>query len=88
MADDASGEQPGDLEYKESGLSIGLIITAVVAVAAVIFIVQNSGKAAVTFLVFNVTVPLSLVIVISMALGAVLGWFVGYMRRRKKRRDV
>ena len=88
MADETGADQPDDLEYKESGLSIGLIITAVVAVAAVIFIVQNSDKAAVEFLVFNATVPLSLVIVISMALGAVLGWFVGYMRRRKKRLDV
>jgi len=88
MADETGGERSGDAEYKESGLPIGLIITGVVAVAAVIFIVQNSEDAAVEFLVFNATVPLSLVIVVSMALGAVLGWFVAYMRRRRKRRDV
>jgi uncharacterized integral membrane protein len=88
MADEFGTEQSGDRAYKEGGLSLGLIITGIVAVTAVIFIVQNSEEAAVKFLVLNATVPLSLVIAISMALGAVLGWFVGYMRRRKKRRDV
>jgi uncharacterized integral membrane protein len=53
----------------------------------VIFIFQNSDKTEMEFLLFNGTVPLSLVIVISMSLGAVLGWFVGFMRRRRNRRD-
>ncbi len=79
-------ERPGDLEYKEGGLSIGLIVTGIVAVAAVIFILQNLDETQMEFLFFDGTVPLSLVIIISMTLGAVLGWFVGFMRRRGKRR--
>jgi len=88
MADETGGDPPGDREYKESGLPFGLIFIGIVAVAAVVFILLNSDETPVDFLVFNATVPLSLVIIISMVLGAVLGWFVGYMRRRKKRRDV
>jgi len=87
MADEIGGDRPGDREYKESGLPIGLIVTGIVAVAAVLFIFLNSDETPVDFLVFNATVPLSLVIIISMVLGAVLGWFNGHMRRRRKRRD-
>jgi uncharacterized integral membrane protein len=87
MADETGGERPDDREYKEGGLSIGLIIAGVVAVAAVIFIFQNSDETEMEFLLFNGTVPLSLVIVISMSLGAILGWIVGFMRRRRNRRD-
>jgi len=87
MADETGEERSDDLEYKEGGFSLGLIVTGIVAVAAVIFILQNSDETHMEFLLFDGTVPLSLVIVISMALGAVLGWFVGFMRRRKKRQD-
>ena len=87
MADHDSGTQPGDREYKDSGMSAGLIVSGIVAVAALIFILQNSEQQEVNFLFFSATVPLSLVIVISMVLGAILGWFFAYMRRRKKRRE-
>jgi len=88
VADESGEERSGDLEYKGSGFPIGLIIAGIISVAAVIFIVLNSNETPVDFVFFSATVPLSLVIIISMALGAVLGWFVGYMRRRRKRRDV
>ena len=34
---------------------------------------------------FSAKVPLSFVIVVSIILGAILGWFFGFMRRRRKR---
>ncbi|GMQ92875.1 MAG: hypothetical protein BMS9Abin12_0352 [Acidimicrobiia bacterium] len=87
MADESGEERSDDLEYKEGGLPIGLIITGIVAVIAAVFIVQNSDETEMEFLFFSGRVPLSLVIIIAIALGALLGWFGGYMRRRKKRRD-
>jgi lipopolysaccharide assembly protein A len=87
VADEPGEERAGDLEYKEGGLPIGLIIAGIISVAAVIFVVLNSNETPVDFLLFSATLPLSVVIIISMAFGAVLGWFLGYMRRRRKRRD-
>jgi uncharacterized integral membrane protein len=87
MADHDGDTQPGDREYKDSGMSAGLIIAGIVAIAALIFILQNSEQQEVNFLFFSATVPLSVVIIISMVLGAILGWFFAYMRRRKKRRE-
>jgi uncharacterized integral membrane protein len=68
-------------------MSAGLIVSGIVAIAALIFILQNSEQQEVTFLFFSATVPLSVVIIVSMVLGAILGWFLAYMRRRRKRRE-
>ena len=78
--------QQGDKEYTDKGMSFGAIIAVIVGVAALIFIFQNSEQQDVNFLFFSATVPLSVVIVISMLLGAIIGWFFGYMRRRRRRR--
>lgn len=86
MADGFGTEQAGDNEYVERGSSMGLIIAGIVSVAAVVFALQNSEEASVEFLFFTATVPLSVVIVISMVLGAILGWFIGFMRRRRRRK--
>ncbi len=85
MADGFGEGQANDREYVESGFSFGLIIAGIISVAAVIFALQNSEEALVEFLFFSATVPLSVVIVISMIMGAVLGWFLSFMRRRRKR---
>jgi len=77
-------ETGGDREYKEGGVSFGLIVAGIVAIA---FVAQNSNTTDVSFLFFNATVPLSVVIIISMILGALLAWTAGVIRRRRKRRD-
>jgi uncharacterized integral membrane protein len=87
VADDSDGRQAGDREYTEKGKSFGAIVAGTIAVAAVVFILQNSQEETVEFLFFSATVPMSLVIIISMVLGATLGWVFSYMRRRKRRRQ-
>ncbi len=87
MANDSDSQQSGDREYTDKGTSFGVVVAVIVAVAAVIFVFQNGEEASVDFLFFSATVPLSVVIVISMVLGAVLAWVLGYMRRRKRRRQ-
>lgn len=74
-----------DREYQEQGSPVGMVIAGIISVAALIFIVQNSDETTMEFLSFSATVPLSFVIVVSIILGAVLGWFYGMMRRRRKR---
>jgi uncharacterized integral membrane protein len=86
MADDSDGMQSGDKEYTDKGKSFGAIISVIVGVAALVFIFQNSEQQEVNFLFFSATVPLSVVIIISMVLGAVIGGSFGYMRRRRRRR--
>lgn len=86
MADDSGGMQSGDKEYTDKGTSFGAIISMIVGVAALVFIFQNSEEQEVNFLFFSATVPLSVVIIISMVLGAVIGGSFGYMRRRRRRR--
>ncbi len=77
MADDTGSGQSGDREYTDKGMSFGAIISVIVGVAALIFIFQNSEQQDVNFLFFSATVPLSVVIIISMLLGAIIGWFFG-----------
>ena len=87
MTDQQDTHATGDREYRDRGSRVGLTIALIVAVAAVIFVLQNSDEAAVEFLFLNTTVPLSVVILVSMVLGAILGSFLGYTRRRRRRRD-
>ena len=84
MPDEQVTHPAGDREYKDRGSRVGLIIALTVAIAAVIFVLQNSDETAVEFLFLNTTVPLSVVIMVSMVLGAVLGSFLGYTRRRRR----
>lgn len=85
MAHESDEHRSGDMEYSENGLGVGTIIAGIVAIAAVIFALQNSDPTPMEFLFFEATVPLSVVIVISIILGATLGWFFGVMRRRRRK---
>jgi len=65
---------------------VGLIIAIVVIAVAGIFIFQNTDDTNVEFLFLSGRAPLYVVIVISMILGALLGWIGSAIRRRRKRR--
>jgi uncharacterized integral membrane protein len=72
-------------ERKISPFLIGLIV---VAVLALIFIVQNSNDAPVTVLFWDFTMNIWVVIVIALVLGMALDRLLQmWMRRRKGRRD-
>lgn len=75
---DGKGDRPA--------IGSGLIVTLLVLVVAVIFVVQNTDSASLTFLGFDFTMPLWLLFVISLIMGAILG-SVGrwYMARRRRR---
>ena len=63
-----------------------LLIAALIAVGLAAFIVQNTESTPVTWLVFDGSAPLWIVILASAAAGAVLSELAGWMLRRRKRR--
>ena len=82
---DRMGGQP---QRGLSGKWIGVIVAAVLLV---IFALQNSEKAQVNFLFFDVQARVVTVIVVAALLGFVIGWLVGRpsrMQRQAMRRGM
>ena len=69
-----------------SGNQAKLLIAALVAVGLAAFIVQNTDSTPVTWLVFDGSAPLWIVILAAAVAGAVLSEMGGWMLRRRKRR--
>ena len=63
----------------------GLIVAGIIIAAAAVFLLQNTEEATVKFLFFSREVPVYIVIVISMVLGALLTLIALWLRRRSKR---
>jgi uncharacterized integral membrane protein len=61
-----------------------LVVAAVAAVCAVIFVVQNSDRIRLRFLFIDVTTRLWVGLVVSLLLGALLGQAFGALRRRRR----
>ena len=73
-------------ESGKSGLNGGVLAGALVLVALVVFIVQNTNETKVTWLFFERDgTPLWLVIVIAAVAGAVLSEAAGWLVRRRRR---
>jgi len=64
----------------------GLIAAGFIVAAAAVFLLQNTEEATVKFLWFSGQVPIYVVILISMVLGALLVLIAFGLRRRAKRR--
>lgn len=82
-----------DNEYaaveEESGSrqSAGLVVAGIIIIAVAIFIAQNAEDVPIKFLFFEGSVPLWLIIVVTLVLGAILGQVFLYLRRRRKRKE-
>jgi uncharacterized integral membrane protein len=77
-----------ELEDNRRKVSPELIVAAVIAVLLVIFIVQNSDKTDVTWIVTDSTTPLWVVIFVAAIAGYLLGRLIeiGLRRRRSRTR--
>lgn len=62
-----------------------LLLVAIVGVALAAFVVQNTDSADVSWLVFERSAPLWIVILASAGAGAVLSELVGWVLRRRRR---
>ena len=67
-------------------VTLQVLVAALVAVGLAAFIVQNTDSTPVTWLVFDGSAPLWIVILAAAVAGAVLSEFGGWMLRRRKRR--
>ncbi len=63
-----------------------LIVVAIVGVALAAFVVQNTDDTPVSWLMFDESAPLWIVIVISAVAGAILSEAADWMIRRSRRR--
>ncbi len=78
----------GAPEPDKSRISAALVLWLIVAVIAVVFVVQNTRHSTVTFLFWDGDTSIWVVIIIAIVLGVLLDrlatWF---MRRRRRRVD-
>ena len=79
--DDRQGEAP-----RERVISPTLIGLLVVAVLAIVFIVQNTEENEITFLFWEVTTSVWVAIALALGLGVLLGQLLAALRRRGRRR--
>lgn len=82
-----SDEMLGDesAATKKRGGQARLIVLGLVVAGLAAFILQNTVSTPVTWLVFEGSAPLWLVIIASAVAGAVLSELVGWLMRRRKR---
>jgi uncharacterized integral membrane protein len=80
------GNSGQEFKGRGEGISPSLIGLVLLAVASVIFIVQNSDRSKVRFLFFSVTTRVWVGVVVAIALGVVLDrLFAIWWRRRRDR---
>jgi uncharacterized integral membrane protein len=72
---------------QRSGVSPALIGLGVVAIVAVIFIVQNSERTNVNFLFFDVNSRVWVALLVAIAIGILLDRLLVYWWRRRRNRD-
>jgi uncharacterized integral membrane protein len=82
---DAVPEGRPSFEYRREGLGVKATALIVAGVLLVIFFLQNLDAANVDFLFWEWDVAIALAIGIAAALGFLLGWGLGWVRRRAKR---
>ncbi len=81
-------ESAGDGPPSErSGVSPALIVFGIVAIVAVIFIVQNSERRDIEFLFVDVSTPVWVALLVAIAIGILLDRLFIYWWRRRRSRD-
>lgn len=75
-----------DVLERDGGLSPSLIALVVVGILAVVFIIQNQEDARIKFLFWTVDTTVWVAIAVALVLGAILGWLLQAMLRRRRRR--
>lgn len=83
---DMFGDDDDDRPATEEGrrVSAGLVALAVAGAALVVFMVQNTERQRVEFLAWDLTIALWLLVLASAAAGALVGWGLSALRRRRR----
>jgi len=79
--------QPSADARKGPRLSLGAVASGIGLVALVVFMAQNTDDVRVSFLAWDFSWPLWLVILVSAAVGAVVWIGAGILRRHRRRKE-
>lgn len=74
-----------DWVERREGPSTKLIVLAAVAILLVVFVLQNTDRAQIDFLLWNGDFPLWTMIVLAAVLGLVGGWVIGRIGGAERR---
>ncbi|HEX2420422.1 MAG TPA: lipopolysaccharide assembly protein LapA domain-containing protein [Acidimicrobiia bacterium] len=93
VAAETSSDQAAPIASRErvfvgTGLFWGLIIGVVLATAVVILAAQNTGAATITFLAWDLSTPLIVLILGALLTGIVLDELFGLVYRKRRRRTL
>ncbi len=70
-------------------MNFKVVIAIIVAILAVIFVTQNVEAVTVSFLVWDLSLSLALLIFLAVAIGFILGWFgQSFVSYRKVKKEV
>ncbi|WEV40631.1 LapA family protein [Lactobacillus sp. ESL0684] len=72
---------------KDRKQQIKLIASLVLLLLAVIFVVLNTNKVAISFGLFEFKLPLIIVLVVMLIIGVLFGWFWGSNRHNQRKND-
>jgi len=61
---------------------------AIIGIAALIFIFQNTETVDITFIAWTITMPRAVVLLIMLVFGLFMGWVISSIGHRKKRRQL
>ena len=64
----------------------GIVLASMVTAAIIVFVAQNTADTEVTWLFFDATGPLWIVIIVAAVAGALLSELLGFLWRRHRRR--
>ena len=85
---DTAGVTPPDRVFVGTGLCWGLIIGLILAVAVVILIAQNTGAVTISFLGWDFSTSLIVVILGSLLIGVLLDELFGLVYRKRRRQTL
>jgi uncharacterized integral membrane protein len=78
----ADGQKPAD---GKTGVSWKTILLAILGIYALILIILNSKQVKIDFVFFHARTRVFVLVLLSMALGALIMWLIPRLRRRKAR---
>lgn len=79
---------PERREYRGTRIPAGAVVAALLAIAVIIFIAQNTGSVEMEWTVLDFSWPLAAVLLAALVVGAVMAAVVGLLWRHRRRRGL
>jgi uncharacterized integral membrane protein len=66
---------------------VKFILGIILGIAAIVFVLQNTQAATVTFLAWRIEMSLALLLIITIVVGGFMGWVLAALGRRRRSRS-